>query len=164
MTAALALLADLAQIGAKLEPVDDRLILRAGAKAIPASLVSRIRAAKADLLATLAGQNVSACRGDETGPREGPSPPLQANDRTVEAFVAVWLNGHPTPSEPGRCNWCGKPEISSGVVLPFGVEPGKHAWLHSECWVPWHQARRAEALAVLKATAFATEGNVKGRS
>ena len=78
MTAALALLADLAQIGAKLEPVDDRLILRAGAKAIPASLVSRIRAAKADLLATLAGQNVSACRGDETGPREGPSPPLQA--------------------------------------------------------------------------------------
>ncbi len=32
-----------------------------------------------------------------------------------------------------------------------GPEPGTHAWLHAECWPPWHQARRADAIAALRA-------------
>jgi hypothetical protein len=47
------LLADLAVIGATVEPAGDRLILRAGSTAIPATLVNRIREAKANLIAML---------------------------------------------------------------------------------------------------------------
>jgi hypothetical protein len=38
------------------------------------------------------------------------------------------------------------------VVLPFGNEPGTHAWLRAECWPAWHKARRANAVAALRAT------------
>src|SRR5262249_30337264 len=48
------LIADLARIGATVKPAGDRLILRAGYTAIPATLVNRIREAKADLIAILA--------------------------------------------------------------------------------------------------------------
>ena len=54
MSVARNLLDDLAGIGATIKPAGDRLILRAGRTAIPAGLVSRVRKAKADLLATLA--------------------------------------------------------------------------------------------------------------
>src|SRR5437879_3958647 len=52
------LLDDLAVIGATIQPAGDRLILRAGATPVPAGLVSRIRRAKAELLATLATGDV----------------------------------------------------------------------------------------------------------
>jgi hypothetical protein len=65
--------------------------------------------------------------------------------------VIEWLNQHPTPSAPGRCVWCGKPESPSAVVLPFGAEPGTHTWLHAECWRAWHQRRRGEAVKALGA-------------
>jgi hypothetical protein len=64
--------------------------------------------------------------------------------------VAEWLNQHPAPSTPDRCAWCGKDE---SPVVPFGAGPGTHAWLHSECWSAWHQARRAHAIAVLERSA-----------
>ena len=35
-------------------------------------------------------------------------------------------------------------------VLPFGVEPEAHAWLHAECWPAWHQRRQAQATAALR--------------
>ena len=53
MSVARNLLEDLAGIGATIKPAGDRLILRAGRTAIPAALVSRVREAKADFLATL---------------------------------------------------------------------------------------------------------------
>jgi hypothetical protein len=65
--------------------------------------------------------------------------------------VIEWLNRHPDPSAQGRCAWCGRPELPGAVVLPFGTEPGMHAWLHAECWPTWHQARRADAIAALLA-------------
>jgi hypothetical protein len=52
------LLDDLAVIGATIQPEGDRLILRAGATPVPAGLVSRVRRAKAELLATLATDDV----------------------------------------------------------------------------------------------------------
>jgi hypothetical protein len=58
MTMARNLLRDLALIGATIQPEGDRLILRAGAIPVPAGLVGRVRRAKAELLATLAGGDV----------------------------------------------------------------------------------------------------------
>jgi hypothetical protein len=128
MNVAYDLLDDLAVIGATLQPAGDRLILRAGRTAIPAALVHRVREAKADLIATLAGD---------------------------EARGVKWMNQHPAPSAPGRCAWCGRPESPSAVVLPFGTEPGTHAWLHAECWAAWHQSRWREAAMALRTMGIA---------
>jgi hypothetical protein len=63
--------------------------------------------------------------------------------------VVEWLNQHPAPSAPGRCAWCGRPESLGAVVLPFGTEPGTHAWLHADCWPVWYEGRRNDAIAAL---------------
>jgi hypothetical protein len=75
----------------------------------------------------------------------------EAEASAFECCVIDWLNQHPTPSTPGHCAWCGKAESPGAVVLPFGTEPGTHAWLHADCWPVWYQARRAEAIAALRA-------------
>jgi hypothetical protein len=129
------LLAELAWIGASLEPAGDRLILRAGNTAIPGALVNRLRTAKADLIATLVGAERGKNRLDEHS--------------TFEARVIEWLNEHPAPSSPGRCAWCGAAEAATAVILPFGTEPETHTWLHAECWPAWHAARKQEAIAAL---------------
>ncbi|HEY1472938.1 MAG TPA: hypothetical protein VGF53_02515 [Pseudolabrys sp.] len=143
MNVARNLLDDLATIGAMIEPAGDRLILHAGPTAIPATLVSRVREAKADLLATLAAHNDLA--GEELTHVGGPQS-LQVKTRTFETFIVEWLNQNPAPSPVGRCAWCGQSETDNAVVLPFGTEPGTHAWLHAECWASWQEARRAQAV------------------
>ena len=64
-----------------------------------------------------------------------------------ERGVVEWLDQHPDPSPPGCCAWCGRPEVRGAVVVPFGTEPGTHAWLHGDCWPAWHRRRRAAAMA-----------------
>jgi hypothetical protein len=66
-----------------------------------------------------------------------------------EARIVQWLNRNPAPSPAGRCAWCGHLEADGASVVPFGVEPGAHAWLHGECWRPWQNARRVEAMKAL---------------
>jgi hypothetical protein len=150
MSAARDVLADLDLIGARLEPVGDRLILRAGPKTIPAALVRRVREAKTDLLATLAFRKNHLDLGSYgNGDRCGKS--HDGRHRTLESRIVNWVNQNPTPSPPGRCTWCGASESPSAVVLPFGTEPGTHTWLHSECWPAWQKARRADAIAALRA-------------
>jgi len=139
------LLAELAEIGATIEPVGDRLILRAGSKAIPGGLVNRIRAAKADLIATLTRQKCGEQRAF------GQSLDRRNPDASLDARISAWLNERPAPSLEGLCAWCGEPESSSGIVLPFGIEPGTHTWLHGDCWPAWHHARRTDAIATLTA-------------
>jgi hypothetical protein len=154
MNVARDLLCDLSVIGATVEPAGDRLILRAGPTAIPATLVRRVREAKADLLTILAAYtDHTVLRGDENKEHSGNSP----GHRTFEALVINWMNRHPAPSAPGRCAWCGRPESAAAVVLPFGTEPGTHSWLHPECWPGWHETRRAEAIAALRITARTPE-------
>jgi hypothetical protein len=160
LSAACKLLDDLAVIGATIEPLGDRLILRAGATAIPAALIVRIQQAKAELLDALAAAPV--CHGWTTkdweafyGERAGilefdcglarPKAEMQA----FEACIVEWLNQNPVPSQPGRCAWCGEREIKTAVVLPFGTEPGACTWLHGECWRPWQDSRRAQAVKAL---------------
>jgi hypothetical protein len=50
------LLDSLARIGATIRPAGDRLILRAGPRAVPADLVRRIRQSKSELLAAVSPQ------------------------------------------------------------------------------------------------------------
>jgi hypothetical protein len=102
MSVARNLLEDLAGIGATIKPAGDRLILRAGRTAIPAALVSRVREAKADLLAILAGgadrSNPGSNQAEEHGRRPQHDP---TGRRTVEFRIVEWLNQHPNPSAPG---------------------------------------------------------------
>jgi hypothetical protein len=83
---------------------------------------------------------------------DGGLPRSKAEAHAFEYCVVEWLNQHPAPSAPGRCARCGRAESPSAVVLPFGAEPGPHAWLHAECWTAWHQARRTKAAAALHVT------------
>jgi hypothetical protein len=75
----------------------------------------------------------------------------EVDARAFEWCVVKWLSQHPAPSAPGRCAWCGRPELPGAVVLPFGTEPGTHTWLHAECWRNWYEARKTDAIAALKA-------------
>jgi sugar phosphate isomerase/epimerase len=72
-------------------------------------------------------------------------PRTEADARALACCIAEWLNRNPTPSAPGRCAWCGQAESNDAVVLPNGVEPGTHIWLHAECWPAWQEVRRSQA-------------------
>lgn len=123
MNSVSSLLHDLETIGATVRPAGDRLVLRAGDQPVPGDLVRRIRQAKLDLLKYLGEQG-----------------------------LVEWLDRHPSPSPAGRCAFCFGPETADAVVLPFGVEPGCHTWLHAHCWAPWHAQRRTAARAALATT------------
>ena len=77
------------------------------------------------------------------------APPTGTETLASEVRIVEWLNRNPTPSQAGRCLWCGQLETGSAGIVPFGTEPGAHAWLHGECWGPWQRARRAEAVKAL---------------
>ena len=69
----------------------------------------------------------------------------EAEAQALTCCIVEWLNRNPTPSAPGRCAWCGHAESNDAVVLPYGVEPGTHIWLHAECWPAWQDTRRSQA-------------------
>jgi hypothetical protein len=69
----------------------------------------------------------------------------EAEAQAHTCCIVEWLNRNPTPSAPGRCAWCGQAESCDAVVLPYGVEPGTHIWLHAECWPAWQDTRRSQA-------------------
>jgi hypothetical protein len=74
-----------------------------------------------------------------------------AEDHAFTCSVSEWLNRNPITLPPGRCLACGDREYGYDPLLPYGVEPTGHAWLHSRCWEAWHAARKREAAAALKA-------------
>jgi hypothetical protein len=52
---------------------------------------------------------------------------------------------------------CGGGDHGHDPLLPFGIEPTGHAWLHSRCWPAARYAgRKAEAVAALAAMGIAT--------
>ena len=71
-------------------------------------------------------------------------------------------NRNPTPSGAGRCAWCGQPEANGAVVVPYGTEPGTHAWLHTECWPAWQEVRRSQALQALMRMGVTAGPNLGG--
>jgi hypothetical protein len=98
MNVARDLLDDLAMIGATVEPAGDRLILRAGSTAIPARLVSRVREAKAELVALLTeSTHVAPSESIKPDPLArkvhrgiGPIGLMKAMDSVPKRYLAAW--------------------------------------------------------------------------
>lgn len=86
---------------------------------------------------------------------DGGVPRQEVEARAFGACVVEWLNRNPVRSAPDRCCWCGRAERSADVLIPFGVAPTGHAWLHSGCWEPWREHRRAQAVDFLQALGIA---------
>ena len=78
-------------------------------------------------------------------------PRPEAEARAFECCVVEWLNRNFERSPPGLCLGCGGGDNAHEALVPYGIEPTGHAWLHSRCWSTWHAARNAEAVAALKA-------------
>ena len=113
-------------VGAKLTAVGASLVLEAE-NPPPSAVVHALRTHKVEILELL-------------------------RDELDRRSIVEWLNAHPVSSDPDTCCWCDEPERSGDVLLPFGVEPTGHAWLHSTCWQPWQEHRQAEAKAALADT------------
>ena len=79
----------------------------------------------------------------------------QAEAHAFDCCMIEWLNSNLAPSLPGRCLSCGAAEDHHDPLLPFGTGKSGHAWLHSRCWVTWHNARKEEAVAALMAIVIA---------
>lgn len=62
------------------------------------------------------------------------APLTRAETLAFEARIIEWLDGNPAQSPAGRCAWCGQLESDSASIVPFGTEPGIHAWVHGACW------------------------------
>jgi hypothetical protein len=123
LSAAIDLLEDLAVIGARIESAGDRIILRAGATAIPAGLVGRIREAKAELLAMLAPDSVATDMFHPEEERVGPEAELVASSGRVQR-VALPAEGEPDFNK--RCVMRrGRVEQRDGVLLHFCTECGR---------------------------------------
>src|SRR5262245_13394686 len=79
---------------------------------------------------------------------------LPRSEAEAQAFawcVVEWLNRNPAHSPSGRCLGCGDREHAHDPLLPYGVEPTGHVWLHSRCWPAWYETRKAKAVFALKA-------------
>ena len=77
---------------------------------------------------------------------------LPLAEAEIQAFaccVVEWLNHNPARSPSGRCIGCGGFDHAFDLLLPYGIEFTGHAWLHSRCWLIWHEGRKAQAAAML---------------
>jgi hypothetical protein len=83
------------------------------------------------------------------GEFDGGLPRPEAEARAFACCVAEWLNRNFVCSAPGRCLACGGGNHSHDVLLPHGIEPTGHAWLHSGCWQAWNAGRKDEAVVAL---------------
>lgn len=82
---------------------------------------------------------------------DGGLPRAEAEAQAFACCVVEWLNHNPERSPSGRCLDCGGLDHAHDPLLPYGVEPTGHAWLHSRCWPAWYEARKAKAVAALTA-------------
>ena len=152
MSAAEALMAARAA-GIQLGVDGDDLVLEAAAQ--PPSVIlggtvaaqSRDRSGAATRSRWLVGRGLAVVlrRTGSNCEFDGGLPRADAEAQAFECCVVEWLNRNPTPSAAGRCVWCGQAESHGAVVVPYGTEPGTHAWLHAECWPAWQEVRRSQA-------------------
>ncbi len=80
---------------------------------------------------------------------DGGSSQAEAMAKAFDYCVTEWLNRNPARSAYGHCLGCGHEGSAGNLLLPFGIDPGSHAWLHGGCWNAWRLAREAEAIAAL---------------
>jgi len=89
---------------------------------------------------------------------DGGLPRIDAEACAFACCVVEWLNRNFVCSPPGRCLACGGCDHPHDPILPHGIEPTGHAWLHSACWSVWNAARKDEAVAALKAIGTSPAG------
>ena len=144
-------------VGVHLGIDGDDLVLEAPAPP-PLVVVEALRRHKVDIVSLLrpladgwSAEDWRAFYDEQAGVLEfdGGTPRPAAEAQAYETCIVEWLNRNPAPSRAGRCAWCAQCESDSAVVVPFGIEPGTHVWLHNECWLPWQEARRAQAMKIL---------------
>jgi hypothetical protein len=81
---------------------------------------------------------------------DGGLPRPQAEAQAFARCVDEWLSRNPVRSPPGCCLGCSGGDRHHDPLLPFGIEPTGHGWLHSRCWPRWLARRRVEAAAALR--------------
>jgi hypothetical protein len=81
---------------------------------------------------------------------DGGLPRAEAAAQALDCCVVEWLNHNRERSPARRCLDCGGRDHAYDPLLPYGVEPTGHAWLHSRR-PAWYAARKARAVAALAA-------------
>ncbi len=71
--------------------------------------------------------------------------------KAFECCLVECLNRTFERSPPGRCLACGGGDSALDALLPQGVEPSGHVWLHSRCWLAWRAGRKTDAVGALRA-------------
>jgi len=127
----------------------------------PAEVLDLLARHKADIMTLLrpgndgwSGEDWRAFFEERAGIAEFDSglPRDQAEARAFSCCVGEWLHRNPVSSRPGDCDQCG---MSDGMLLAYLTgysrdSPG-HTWLHQECSLAWHHARRVKAVSALVA-------------
>jgi hypothetical protein len=158
MTAAEALKAARAA-GVELALDGDDLVLNA-ASAPPAAVLDALSRHKAEIVVLLrpgcdgwSAEDWQVFFDERAGIVEfdGGLPRAEAEAQAFACCVAEWLNRNPERSPAGRCLECGDREHAHDPLLPYGIEPAGHVWLHSRCWPTWYAARQAKAMSALAA-------------
>jgi hypothetical protein len=75
----------------------------------------------------------------------------EAKAHAFASCVVEWLDRNFERSPPGRCFACGGPNYAYDALLPYGIKPTGHAWLHFHCWPTWYATRKSQAVAALEA-------------
>jgi hypothetical protein len=143
-------------LGVELTIEGNDLLLEA-AREPPATTVEALARHKAEIIKLLRPSNGAWSPEDwqlffeerAAAADDGGLPRADAEAQAFESCVVNWLNRNPAPSVAGRCAWCDQSETHGAVIVPYGIEPGTHAWLHAECWPAWHEFRRFQAKEVL---------------
>ena len=156
MSAAQALSAARA-VGIHLEVDGDDLLLEASAPP-PGAILEVLSQHKAEILALLrpgrdgwSAEDWQVFFDERAGIIEfdGGLPRAEAEAQAFDCCVVEWLNRNPERSPAGRCLGCGDGKHAHDPLLPYGVEPYGHVWLHSRCWPAWQEVRRSQAMEAL---------------
>jgi hypothetical protein len=146
--------------GVELALDGEDLALKAAASAPPAAVLDALSRHKSEIVALLRpGQDGWSAEDwqvffDERAgviKFDGGLPRAEAEAQAFACCVVEWLSHNPERSPAGRCLDCGGLNHAHDPLLPYGVEPTGHAWLHSRCWPAWYEARKAKAAAALAA-------------
>jgi hypothetical protein len=155
MSGAVELLRRLSEIGATVNPAGDKLVVRAGARPVPAELVKHLRAAKAEVLAALTpatgGRDAAWWRRELTvrtlvlGERSRG----EAERLAFDHLVLEWHRDHGARVPEWQCAGCGKP-IGGPEVLALADGNRVH-FQALDCLLRYGERWRAAATAALRA-------------
>src|SRR5215472_17688900 len=138
--------------------IDGNDLLLDAATMPPASVVDALRRHKAEVVAMLrpgrdgwSAEDWQAFFDERAGIMEfdGRVSRTEAEAQALACCIVEWLNRNPERSPAGRCLGCGDRQHAHDPLLPYGVEPYGHVWLHSRCWSAWQEVRRSQATKAL---------------